>query len=135
MGCKVHIQCVIYGLSSFQGTQNYIEGKHFTLWINIVPSRQKLGIIFENKIEVIKNYQYQKFFPYFILLKKYLVIFRWILTIKIDYESQILAFFDCLALHSGYLYYIDGYKKWNRLSQTTVIDIKITAIKNAIEWH
>ena len=30
--------------------------------------------------------------------------------------------------HSGYLYYIDGYKKWNRSSQTTVIDIKITAL-------
>ena len=37
--------------------------------------------------------------------------------------------------HSGYLYYIDGYKKWNRSSQTTVIDIKTTALKNAIEWH
>ena len=37
--------------------------------------------------------------------------------------------------HSGYFYYIDGYKKQMRLSQTTVKDIKITAIKNAIEWH
>jgi hypothetical protein len=39
------------------------------------------------------------------------------------------------GLHSGYLYYIDGYKKYNRSSQTTVIDIKTTALKNAIEWH
>ena len=31
--------------------------------------------------------------------------------------------------HSGYLYYIDVYKKWSRLSQTTVIDTKTTAIK------
>ena len=37
--------------------------------------------------------------------------------------------------HSGYLYYIDGYKKQNRSSQTTVIGIKITTLKNAIEWH
>ena len=37
--------------------------------------------------------------------------------------------------HSGYLYYIDGYKKKMRSSQTTMIDIKITALKNAIEWH
>ena len=40
-----------------------------------------------------------------------------------------------LKTHSGYLYYIDGYKKWNRSSQTTVIDIKRTTLKNAIEWH
>ena len=38
---------------------------------------------------------------------------------------------DVLGLkrHSGYLYYIGS------SSQTTVIDIKITALKNAIEWH
>ena len=34
-----------------------------------------------------------------------------------------------LIIHSGYLYYLDGYKKWNRSSQTTVIDIKTTALK------
>jgi hypothetical protein len=37
--------------------------------------------------------------------------------------------------HSGYHYYIDGYKTCNRSSQTTEIDIKTTALKNAIEWH
>ena len=37
--------------------------------------------------------------------------------------------------HSVYLYYIDGYKKYSRSSQTTVIDIKTTALKNAIEGH
>ena len=26
-------------------------------------------------------------------------------------------------------------QKWNRSSQTTVIDIKTTALKNSIEWH
>ena len=41
----------------------------------------------------------------------------------------------CSEIHSGYLYYTDGYKKQNRSSQTTVIDIKITTLKNAIEWH
>jgi hypothetical protein len=57
-------------------------------------------------------------------------------------EIQILTilqklpkFFELLRPHSGYLYYIDGYKKWNRSSQTIVIDIKTTALKNAIEWH
>ena len=34
------------------------------------------------------------------------------------------------SFHSGYLYYIDGYKKWNRSSQTTVTDIKTPALKN-----
>ena len=46
-----------------------------------------------------------------------------------------LRFWNPPSAHSGYLYYIDGYKKWNRSSQTTVIDIKTTALKNAIEWH
>ena len=60
----------------------YIEGKYSILWINIVPSRQKLGIIFENKIEVIKKYQYQNVFPYIILLKK---IFS---DIQMDFDNQ-----------------------------------------------
>ena len=38
-------------------------------------------------------------------------------------------------MHSGYLCYIDGYKNYSRSSQTTVIDIKRTTLKNAIEWH
>ena len=37
------------------------------------------------------------------------------------------------TVHSGYPYYIDGYKKYNRTSQSTVIAIKITALKTAIE--
>ena len=39
------------------------------------------------------------------------------------------------TVHSGYVYYIDGYKKYNRSSQTTVIGIKRTALKSAIEQH
>ena len=39
-------------------------------------------------------------------------------------QSHIKWFF-----HSGYLFYIDGYKKWGRSSQTTVIDIKTAALK------
>ena len=45
--------------------------------------------------------------------------------------EKVLSLFQ----HSGYLYYIDGYKKWNRSSQTTVIDTKRIALKSAIEWH
>ena len=43
--------------------------------------------------------------------------------------------FTFVPLHRGYFYYIDGYKKWNRSSQPTMIDIKTTAPKNAIELH
>ena len=43
--------------------------------------------------------------------------------------------FTGYSLHNGYFYYIDGYKIKSRSSQTTVIDIKITEIKIAIEWH
>ena len=57
---------------------------------------------------------------------------------KTSFSMCVQSFFFFLFFffwHSGYLYYIDGYKKWNRSSQTSVIDIKTTALKNAIEWH
>ena len=41
---------------------------------------------------------------------------------------NVWIFFSSHAVH-GYLYYIDGYKKWNRSSQTTEINIKATAPK------
>ena len=45
---------------------------------------------------------------------------------KVYFQENKIA--SISILHSGYLYYVDGYKKWNRSSQTTVIDIKTTAL-------
>ena len=55
---------------------------------------------------------------------------------KTSFSMCVQSFFLLLAQWISLLYRpIDGYKKWNRSSQTTVIDIKTTAPKNAIEWH
>ena len=63
---------------------NILKGNHCILRIREAPVRQKLGMILENKV-VQKLKLETNFF-----LKK----FSWFLTLKIDFESTILALFD-----------------------------------------
>ena len=68
------------------------------LWIDIVASHQKLGIILENnsfsKLEVIKIYLLKKLLLNWYWKRIRKILFYKFLTQKIYFESQILALFD-----------------------------------------
>ena len=71
-----------------------LKGNRCILRIQGAPVRQKFGMILENKVvkklDVRKNVFYKKWSPKWILcLKK----FPQFLTLKIDFESTILALF------------------------------------------
>ena len=72
--------------------------------IGVVGSCQNLSIILE--IKLFKNWCYQKMsitknelLSWYYSMKKNWERFRWFLTSKIDFESQILALFDTSPLH------------------------------------
>ena len=62
--------------------------------------RQKLGVILVSKVvqklSLEKNVSYEKWSPKLILLDEFFFLkkFSWFLTLKIDFESTILALFD-----------------------------------------
>ena len=82
---------------------NMLKGNRCILRIRGAPVRQKLGMILENKVvqklKLEKNVFYKKLSPKLIILNDFfLKTFRRFLTLKIDFESTILALFDKLVL-------------------------------------
>ena len=90
----------------------------------------------QNKVQHLsttKNIDFQRV-PYYI--SQFGLVWPYFSWVNHNPSSQYIQHQDInLLAHSGYLYYIDGYKKQNRSCQTIVIDIKRTTLKNAIEWH
>ena len=78
---------------------NMLKGIFFKKILRWLTVRQKLGMILENKVvqklKLEKNIFYKKWSPKLIFLNDFfLKKFRWFLTLKIDFESTILALFD-----------------------------------------
>ena len=84
------------------------RNKLLFLWIDIVPSHQKLGIILKNKVlfkklKSPKNVTNKNVLLTYNILKwkSFLERMKWFLTLKIDFKGMILSFF-ILVLHYVY---------------------------------